>query len=130
MAGLSENQECYDLVSWLKALRPRPLFCHVPNGGFRRGHSARVFSMLGVVKGVPDYLIFEPGEWGCGIALEMKRAKRATVRPHQRVWIEGLRARGWCAFVAFGADDARRQLREIGFCGAFEEPGGSPLGDG
>ena len=82
--------------------------------------------MLGVVKGVPDYLIFEPGPWGCGIALEMKRAKRATVRPHQRRWITALRERGWCAFVAFGAGDARRQLREVGFCEAFGSPRGLP----
>ena len=40
----------------------------------------------------------------------------------QRVWLERFRALGWHALAAYGAEDAVRQLRALGY--ALGEVGG------
>jgi len=71
----------------------------------------------GVVRGVPDLLIFDPPPLreAVGVALELKREKGGSVSPEQQRWLQELNARGWVAIVARGAADALRQLRELGF---------------
>lgn len=66
----------------------------------------------GVAPGVPDILVFESVAGYRGIALEMKTAK-GKVSIEQARWIEALRARGWYAFVAYGADEAIAKLEAL-----------------
>lgn len=96
------------------------LFCAVPNGGRRDRREAILLKASGTVSGVPDLLIFDspPGRPECvGVALEMKRqgAKKSSVSKTQRKWLKDLEQRGWLSLVAFGADDALAQLKDVGF---------------
>jgi hypothetical protein len=97
------------------------LWCAVPNGGYRRGTEAVRLRRQGVKRGVPDLLIFDPppSGHGVGFALELKRGgvgqRRGTVSTYQREWLEGLRARGWRAEVAYGLDHAVELLSAAGY---------------
>lgn len=68
-------------VSYLRASLPKPWFCaHVPNGGGRSKAEAGILKAMGVLAGMPDLLIFGPGDHTtegepcatCVIAIEFK----------------------------------------------------------
>lgn len=52
-----------------------------------------------------------------GVALEMKKpdGKAGDVKPEQAEWLQFLRALGWDIIVGWGAVDALRKLRRLGF---------------
>lgn len=123
---LSEGQEGADLARWLRRHKVR--FCHVPNGGLRDKRQAARLVAEGVQKGAPDYLIFDrptaapegpqpdwPRGVPVGVAIELKRRDGGRVSAEQAEWLEALRARGWVAFVAHGAEAAKERLKEMGF---------------
>lgn len=67
---------------------------------------------MGVKKGVPDILIFEPrGGWH-GCAIELKRLSGGKIYAEQRKWVQLLQDRGYYAFIAWGKDQAIEQLEE------------------
>ena len=90
----------------------RLLWCHVPNGGYRRKKEAARLKGMGVKPGVPDVLIFEPwldretGEVGFGLAIELKVGRNKTTR-HQDQWLAALRRRGWKTTVARSLSEAQ-----------------------
>lgn len=66
---------------------------------------------LGASPGVPDLLVCQAPL----VAVEMKRADgEGRVSPEQRRWHEDLRTRGWMVIVAHGADEAIRELEQLG----------------
>ena len=109
--------------SWVVAelRRARLLFCAVPNGGSRGGaREAAGLKRGGVVAGVPDLLIFTPPPlWpgARGTALEMKRTGLGygAVSEEQRGWLGDLNDLGWYVVVGYGAQDALKKLKAVGY---------------
>ena len=98
------------------------LWTATANGGKRDKRTAAALKAQGLKPGVPDVLIFTPPPSGIGrgMALELKRdsgqgKQRGRLSPHQRIWLEELRALGWRAEVAYGYDHALEILRGAGY---------------
>jgi hypothetical protein len=98
------------------------LWTATANGGKRDKRTAAALKAQGLKPGVPDVLIFTPPPSGIGIglAIELKREagygkQRGRLSPHQRIWLEELRALGWRAEVAYGLDHALEILRGAGY---------------
>lgn len=73
---------------------------------------ASLSKAMGVKKGVPDVLIFEPrGQWH-GCCVELKRIDGGKIYDEQREWIKKLQDRKYYAFIAWGKDHAIEQLEE------------------
>lgn len=110
----SELQEQLALARRLDAAGLR--WCHVPNGGYRSAREAGALKASGVKAGVPDILVFDRvPRWPSarGVALELK-ALDGALSEEQREWLEALGAHGWVTLVAYGADEACRQLHGLG----------------
>lgn len=113
------------------------LWNHCPNEGKRPGRSGGLLVAAGLKRGFPDVQIFDPAADGRETVLELKRVGARPKRPlpdgvppwapscftaEQKWWLERLKARGRHALVAYGAEDAVRQLRALGY--ALGEVGG------
>lgn len=112
---MSEAREQVALARSLDKARLR--WCHVPNGGKRDARTAELMRASGVKSGVPDVLVFDPPpalDKARGVALELK-ARGGALGPEQREWLSALGALGWVTIVAWGAADAERQLRGLGY---------------
>jgi hypothetical protein len=111
-----EEQEQEALAEWLDY--KRILWTHVPNEGRRKPQYNAKLKRLGLKKGVPDILIFDPprkGEGFVGVAIELKRKKGGRVSPEQEGWLEALKEVGWYATVCNGADEAINILTSLGY---------------
>jgi hypothetical protein len=103
------------LVKWLK-VRGVPFFS-VPNeaafiAGTSWGLSGQLKAM-GLTKGAPDLvLIGMPDRYP--VAVEMKRPG-GRLSQAQRDMHDEMRFHGWAVVVAYGADDAIKQLEKLGF---------------
>jgi len=95
------------------------LYCHVPNGGKRGLITGRQLKRQGLKKGVQDILIFDPPPAfpdRVGTAVEMKRRDGGKGESGDQVqWRIALVKRRWVSLVAYGADDAIRQLMRLGY---------------
>ena len=110
-----EEDECKIFAQWLD-LRGW-LYTHVGHGGKLSRAQAGIFKVMGLKRGVPDYLIFSrpPGKPYVGVALEMKRQRGGRVSREQIWWAKRLEAEGWLVMLAKGAHDAIGQMREAGY---------------
>lgn len=81
------------------------LWCHVPNEGKRNYQTAAVLRSLGLKRGVPDILIFEPRGGYHGLAIEMKDNGGKLTEP-QKQWLRALIDRGYKAGVCYSAESA------------------------
>lgn len=98
--------------------RAQLVWFHVPNGGTRDVGEAARLRMSGVKAGVPDVVVLSPAPGAPrGAAVELKRigGTLADVRPEQWEWLGRFEALGFRAVVAFGWQDARAQLRTMGY---------------
>lgn len=112
---MSEAREQVALARSLDAAKLR--WCHVPNGGKRDRRTAELMKASGAKSGVPDVLVFDPPPslpTARGVALELK-VKGGALETEQREWLTALGAIGWVTIVAWGAADAERQLRALGY---------------
>ncbi len=73
MRKLTENALQIAVIDYLKLVRPRAFYFHVPNGGRRGKREAAEFKRMGVQPGVADLLFLIPG--GRVGAIEMKLPK-------------------------------------------------------
>jgi hypothetical protein len=97
-------------------------WAHIPNGGMRpssEDKDGRRFSVeakklkaQGVKKGVPDNFIFRPVKGAFGVVVELKRVRGGVVSPDQKKWLKTLAEFGWICYVARGAEDGIRFVRE------------------
>lgn len=71
----------------------------------------RKAKQMGLERGVPDLLIFEPRPPYAGLAIELKRARGCSATSEQVEWVQRLRARGWQASVEYGSAAALRRVR-------------------
>lgn len=119
------------------------IWCHPPNGGWRHKAEAAKFERMGVKRGVPDALIFEPfgiqdvskatdGEhegtiWAqVGLAVELKRpagpgVTAGTTSPEQEWWHKRLRERGWMVAVCWSWTEAQAIIEQC-----YGPPGSRP----
>jgi hypothetical protein len=97
-------------------------WAHIPNGGMRpssEGKDGKRFSVeakklkaQGVKSGLPDVFIFRPVKGAPGVVVELKRVRGGVVSPDQKKWLKTLSDFGWICYVAKGADDAIKFVRE------------------
>lgn len=116
-----EHAEQVALCRWLD-FRQIP-YAAIPNGGHRHVAVARKLKAEGVKAGVPDVVLFKPSlHEGITkhVMVELKRPhmrgvpKGRTSVP-QREMHEVLRNNAWIVVVAFGFDDAIKQLQALGY---------------
>lgn len=91
-------------------LRVRPaakmVAWHTPNGGLRSPVEAAIMSGMGVIAGVPDLIAIKDGTV---FALELK-ADDGKLTPAQSSMLEQIKAAGGNVAVAYGIDQAIRQI--------------------
>lgn len=116
IASPSEHEEQTAFMEWLALAHPQvfALTTAVPHQFTGRSSQMRMRVREGLKKGYPDVLIDypvvaknAPVEHFHGLRIEAKRARGvpSDVKPEQRGWINQLNAMGYCAVVAWGADD-------------------------
>ena len=114
---MGETEEHIKLALWLD--NSDVLWLHVPNEGERTQHARVLMKRMGLKKGAPDFLIFDPppaSPGKKGLAIELKRADGTGRRPdEQKRWLSRLRARGWVAEFADGYDEALALIRKLGY---------------
>lgn len=87
------------------------LYTHVANerqGGKEGAHAKR----MGVQRGVPDYLVFEPHDNFIGLAIELK-VDRKEPSEHQLRWHAELSERGWRVLVCRTPESVVEALSQL-----------------
>lgn len=87
------------------------LYCHIPNEGKRSPVTAAILQRMGLKKGAPDLIIFEPRGKYHGLAIEMK-APRGRLSADQRLFLFMLQKRGYATACCHGADEAIKLIRK------------------
>lgn len=120
----TEEQEQTAVMQWAEYQMGRwpelVWLYHIPNGGKRRRTEAARFKAMGVKPGVPDLCLPVPRGGYHGLYVEMKRREEGRVSEDQAEWIDGLRANGYCAGVAYGCHEAEGIL-EAYLCGRLQK---------
>lgn len=107
------------------------VYHHSPNGELRDARVAATLRRMGTQPGFPDLIILTPppARPGCpAVALELKRpalehGDEVATPPwawgefteHQQLWLASLEELGWCSLVAWTAEGAVEQLRDLGY---------------
>lgn len=117
-----EGSEQVVVIRWLYAEQQRrsqvgalyPVTYHVPNGGQRNKKTAADLKRQGVKSGVSDLVVMEARGGHCGLYLEFKATPphHAATAQSQRDWLALAEARGYCAVLARGYEEAQAVLRE------------------
>lgn len=117
MARHTEYQSCAALVEWWGYAHrsfglPENLLFHCPNQG-ASGGAGRGFhlKMMGVRKGMPDYLLLVPSGQYHGMAIEMKSAI-GRVSPEQKVMLDDLEKFGYFCVIARDSGTAREAIEQ------------------
>ena len=101
-----------DLLVMPDGLKPGLFFYHVPNGGARSTAEAGLFKAQGVRKGWPDYCLDLPLSRYHGLRLELKAENGAKPNSDQLAILVRLESVGFKCCVAWGFDDAKRQIEQ------------------
>lgn len=106
----TEEQEQAAVIQWRDLMVGRcpclRLLIHIPNGGLRSKPEAVRFKRLGVHPGVSDLFLPVACKGYHGIWIEMKRQKGGKLSKPQKEWLEDMRAQGYKACRADGAEEA------------------------
>lgn len=112
-----EHDECVAFVELLQL--KRLLFSHIHHETYTPyENQKKLMKELGVMPGVPDYIIFVSKEQSSVdrpllIFIEMKRVSGGTVSPAQQTWIDSLhQVKDVGAFVCYGFDEAKEVIDE------------------
>ncbi len=112
----TEDEEQMAVIDWAEQMTPRypalKLCFHIANGGKRTITEAKRFKAMGVKAGVPDLFLPVPRGKYHGLWIEMKRTQDGKISENQKWWIGALNSLGYLAQVAYGAEQAIRQLEE------------------
>ena len=100
------SQEDYLAIQVSNYLKFKGLFfTHTPNEGKRSRTQSHKMNALGVKKGIPDLLIFEPRGGFHGLAVELKVVYESGAKNYaskeQKDCIAHFRARGWRAEIIY-----------------------------
>lgn len=104
--------EWIDLVVLPNGLRPGLFFYHVPNGLARNATEGGIFKAQGLRKGWPDYCLDLPVGRYHGFRLEIKAEHGAKPTAQQLEILARLESVGYKCGVAWGFDEAKRQLEQ------------------
>lgn len=104
--------EWIDLVVLSNGLRPGLFFYHVPNGLARNATEGGIFKAQGLRKGWPDYCLDLPVGRYHGFRLEIKAEHGAKPTAEQLEILARLESVGYKCGVAWGFDEAKRQLEQ------------------
>ena len=112
----TEAQEAKALVEWWsyacrKSKIPENALIHIPNEGKRSIRAAQALKSQGMRPGVPDYFLAVPRLDCPGLWIELKRRKNGVVSDEQRIMIAMLKAQGYEAVIAYGAEQAANAIR-------------------
>jgi len=105
----NEDWEQIKAATWLD--KNHILFFHVPNGGRRHKLEGIKFKRMGVKAGVPDIVIPIPTKSHHGLYIELKRSSGGVLSEAQRYWLAELKNRGYDTFVAKGADELIKYVK-------------------
>lgn len=108
---MTESEEQKQLIQWCRTDPRFQFLFHIPNesvGG--QGWLVRN-RQLGVKAGVPDLFYPVPIGGYHGLFIEMK-AKGGRLRPEQKRWIQALEQLGYKCVVAYGWEEARKEMVE------------------
>ncbi len=105
----TEHQEQVALCKWAQAKR-LPLVA-VPNAGRRTVWEGARQKAAGLSPGFPDAMLLLPRKGFGGMFVELKRVKGGVVSAEQTKWLNWLNHNGYHAVVAYGCEDAIRQLQ-------------------
>ena len=116
-----EGQEQAVLMRWLLGEKMRGTAVgdlhdetyHVPNGGARHKATAAALKAQGVRSGVSDLVVMDARGGWFGLYLEFKATPphHAALQASQRDWLALADARGYCAVLARGLEEAKAVLR-------------------
>ena len=98
------------ILEWIRAVAPDAMPIHVPNEGKRTTMAGVMAKRLGMVKGVPDLIVFFPH--ARVLFIEVK--DRGAVSKEQRAFGQAVQALGFHWSVCRSIDDARNTFRAIG----------------
>ena len=107
------------LMNWLQFNYPEiwTVTHHSPNGGFRHKKVAEELKAMGVKRGFPDLVTFEPriecknnAHWQ-GLAIELKKSKSDSLSKEQMVWGSQLVLCGFLWHPCHSLDEAKRMYR-------------------
>ena len=104
-----ETQEQIAVADYLRLIGA--LFLHIPNEGKRSPVTAAILERMGMKKGAPDLIIFEPRGKYHGFAIEMKTA-RGRLTAEQRLMLFELSKRQYATACCHGADEAIKLIRK------------------
>ena len=108
----TELQEHIAFAEWLR-YKGIPFF-HPANGGKRSIIQATLLKKMGVLPGVPDFIILKAPKGYRGIAIEMKRAVgNSTVSASQKAVMSMMSHEGWLVFVAYGFANAKKYIEGL-----------------
>jgi hypothetical protein len=106
---MTEAQEQSQIFQWASfAMNEFPelyFLHHVPNGGSRHPIEAVNLRRQGVKRGVPDIFLDCARGGYHGLRIELK-TQHGKLSPEQCTWLQHLRAEGYRAECAFGAEQA------------------------
>lgn len=102
----SEHVEQREFISWWRKTQPDLIFA-IPNGGKRSKVAAHKLQLEGVVSGVLDLFCPERLLW-----IEFKRADGGRLSPSQKEFASHMIEIGHRVMVAWGCDDAIRQIEQ------------------
>ncbi len=112
----SEGHEHIIVAEWLT--RHGIMFMHAPNEGRRSWATGRKLKRMGMLKGVSDFLIFDPPPLvplAVGAVLELKALDGANPTPAQLEFLAKMAARGHATTWCKGSEAAIKWLSE--YCG-------------
>ena len=87
------------------------VWTHVPNGGMRNLMVAVKLKRMGVKAGVPDVMVFNPGIYHAGLAIELKVGKNKP-SDKQVQWMDDLQACGWATAVCRSIDEVIETIKK------------------
>lgn len=106
----TEEQEQAYVIQWKEIMINRypelRRLIHIPNGGLRSKTEAVRLKRIGVKPGVSDLFFASPRGEYAGLWIEMKRQRDSRLSPAQKEWLEDMKAAGYMAERADGAEEA------------------------
>lgn len=103
----------YQFVCWFRSQYPQysKLGWHIPNEGQRHPVVGIKMQLLGLLKGVPDFVIMVPMENYHGLAIEFKTGRNKTTDAQKSILSE-LDSVGYRVAVCWNLEDAQMIVRD------------------
>lgn len=87
-------------------------FVHIPNEGLRSERMGALLKEMGMQKGFPDIHIPQAKSGYYAMYIELKRDRLSHPTKEQLKWIAYLNKNGYYAVVAYGADEAIKEIKK------------------